>query len=110
MKATTAAVVALVCALLAGCSDGTGDIDAAGHNGYDEMTCTDTKSLALDIQYGTVTMASGNKRLKQIDEEVAKASDPAIKQATAQLMQGFGAGNRQVVNAATVALVKACQL
>jgi hypothetical protein len=102
--------VALTGALLAGCADPTGDIDAAGHNGYDSDTCEQAKALALDILYRTVFAGSAQDRLADLHADAAKASHPEVREAASALVAGYQTGDRQAVTRATAALVRACQM
>ncbi len=110
MKATALGAVVLLSAILSGCADPTGEIDAEGHNGYDLSTCTDSKALALDMMYGELTPTQGKTRLSKVSTEAAKASDQDIKQAAQQLVASYESGNQTAVNTAITSLVKACQL
>jgi hypothetical protein len=110
MKVAAAGVVALICLVLAGCADQTGEIDTMGHNGYDRDTCRDSKAFALDVMYGTVSSASWRQRIQDISGEMKKASDADIRTATDALIAGYQSGNRTAVRTAVVSLVKACQI
>jgi hypothetical protein len=110
MKSLGAASVALFCLILTGCADGTGGIDAEGHNGYDLMTCQDSKAFALDVQHDAVAPDESQERIQHITKEKKKASDQAVRQASDALLGAYLAGDRTAVDAAVVELVKACQL
>jgi hypothetical protein len=110
MKSLGAARIALICLILTGCADGTGEIDTEGHNGYDLMTCQDSKAFALDIQHGTVAPDESQERIQQITKEKKKASDQAVRQASDAMLGAYLAGDRKAVDAAVAELVKACQL
>lgn len=110
MKLPAAASIALLCLILAGCADGTGEIDTEGHNGYDLMTCQDSKAFALDVQHDTVVTDESQERVQHITKEMKKASDQAVRQASNALLAAYSAGDRAAVDAAVAELVKACQL
>ena len=107
MRVTTVGV-ALMCLTLVGCSDSTGMIDDAGHNGFDQSTCTDLKALALDVQYQAVTDTEGKMRVTVISTESAKAGDPAVRQAVAGYTSAYLSGNQQALPAAVTQFVKIC--
>jgi len=96
--------------LLAGCADPTGQIDESGHNGYDEMTCEKAKSLALDIQYGTVDPASAKARIDGLSAAAGKAGHPEVRDAATALLAGYRAKDRAKLSAASKALVTACEM
>ena len=109
MNTTRYGVVALLtCLALAGCADNTGAIDDMGHNGFDKMTCTDFKALAMDVQYGTVTAAALRDRVQQLSDEAGKAADPAVRRATATYTATLLAGNRKASTTAAAAFAKIC--
>ena len=107
MRATTVGV-ALMCLTLVGCSDSTGMIDDAVHNGFDQSTCTDLKALALDVQYQGVTATEGKARATLINAESAKAGDPTVRQAAAGYISAYLSGNQQSLPPAVTQFVKVC--
>jgi hypothetical protein len=106
-----AAVLALLVALALGaCADPTGEVDDQGHNGYDEMTCEQAKSFALDISYGTVFADSAGERMTEITTNAAKASHVQVRQAAMSLISGYRAHNKATESSASAALAKVCEM
>jgi nucleoside-diphosphate-sugar epimerase len=96
--------------LLAGCSDATGDVDALGHNGYDILTCTQAKALALDIEHGTITVASVQDRIDDVQKNAAKASAATVRLAAQSLVTAYLTRNSGAAQTATTSLLRACQM
>jgi hypothetical protein len=95
---------------VAGCADPTGEIDSQGHNGYDQMTCEQAKSLALDMQYGTVYAGSLQARISDLTTDAAKASHAQVRDAAMALITSYKSRSRAAVNSAASTLVKVCQM
>jgi hypothetical protein len=109
MKVAAAGAVAFMCIALTGCADQTGEIDPQGHNGFDRMTCQDSKAFAFDVMCGTVT-SMDEGRIQQIATEMKQAGDADIRQASGALIAGYRAGNRRALTAAAASLAKVCQV
>jgi len=96
--------------LLAGCSDATGAVDAMGHNGYDVLTCTQGKALAMDMEHGTLAVSSLQARLSDLRAKSDKASDEGIRQSATSLIAAYLAQDTGAAEAATTSLLRACQM
>lgn len=110
MRATAwGAGAALVALLLGGCADLSGEVDDAGHNGYDKQTCTDFKSFAMDAEHQVITGDVAMSRARTLLAGTAKNSDQAIRDGVATYLQAWTSGDTDAAERASTALLKVCQ-
>lgn len=103
---TGAAIVAIA---LGGCADLSGEVDDAGHNGYDKRTCTDFRHLAMDAEHDVISRDVGMTRAQKLLDGTAKASDRAIRDGVLTYVQAYAAGDTAAAEAASEAMLKICQ-
>lgn len=94
---------------LGGCTDLSGQIDDYGHNGYDKRTCTDFKTLAMDVEHETIDQDAGSARARELVAGSSQASDKAIRYGAVAYASAYLAGDEQAVEAAADALMEVCR-
>lgn len=111
MRAAAAwsAGVVIIALALSGCTDLSGEVDNAGHNGYDKQTCTDFRHLAMDAEHKVITRDVGLARAQQLLDGTAKASDQAIRDGVVTYVQAYAAEDSEAAEAASAAMLRLCQ-
>lgn len=109
MAVTWGIGAALVAILAVGCTDLSGEIDDAGHNGYDKQTCTEFKALAMDAEHNMVSRPVALSRAQRLLEGTVHNSDQAIRDGVITYVQAFTAADPAASEAASTALLRICQ-
>jgi hypothetical protein len=100
--------VAFVGILVTGCTDNTGAIDQAGHNGYDRMACRAFTSMANDLQHNAITVDQATAEANRIGADAGQAGDPRVRQAGSSLRNAYLTHDRTHVAEAVADFTRAC--
>lgn len=101
-----AVIIALA---LSGCTDLSGEVDSAGHNGYDKRTCTDFRHLAMDAEHKVITRDVGLVRAQQLLDGFGRTSNQEIRDGVVTYVQAYAAGDAEAAHAAAAAMLRLCQ-
>jgi hypothetical protein len=95
--------------LLTGCTDNTGAIDQAGHNGFDRMACTNFATMANEVKHNAMTVTDAKTEADKLAATTAGAGDPMVRQAGSRLAAAYKVADPKAVAAAILQFQSACK-
>jgi len=100
--------VGMLVVTLTACTDNTGAIDQAGHNGFDRMTCTGFATMDNEVTHGAMSNDQARAQAEQLAATARTSGDPLVRQAGADLAAAYRTADAKAVAKARAEFKAAC--